>query len=68
MGYQCENGNLVIIPEQAEVVKTIFKLYLGGMTLQQIKEYLEFQQIKTVTGKDTWATYVIQKVLKNGSI
>lgn len=65
MGYQCENGNLVIVPEQAEVVKTIFKLYLGGMTLQQIKEYLEFQQIKTATGKEIWATYVIQKMLKN---
>lgn len=65
MGYQCENGNLVIVPEQAEVVKIIFNLYLDGMTLQQIKEYLEFQQIKTATGKDVWATYVIQKMLKN---
>ncbi len=65
MGYQCENGNLVIIPEQAEVVKTIFNLYLGGMTLQQIKEQLESQQIKTATGKHVWATYDIQKMLKN---
>lgn len=35
------------------------------MTLQQIKEHLESQQIKTATGKDVWATYVIQKMLKN---
>lgn len=65
MGYQRENGNLVIVPEQAEVVKTIFNLYLDGMTLQQIKEYIEHQQIKTSTGKELWATYVIQKMLKN---
>lgn len=65
MGYQFENGNLVIVLEQAEVVKTIFNLYLDGMTLQQIKEYLESQQIKTATGKDVWASYVIQKMLKN---
>ncbi|WP_369522558.1 recombinase family protein [Clostridium butyricum] len=65
MGYKCENGNLFIAPEQAEVVKTIFMLYLDGMTLQQIKEQLESQQIKTATGKDVWATYVIQKMLKN---
>lgn len=65
MGYQCENGNLVIVPEQAEVVKTIFNLYLDGMTLQQIKEQLEGQRIKTATGKDVWATYVIQKMFKN---
>lgn len=65
MGYQYENGNLVIVPEQAPVVKTIFNLYLDGMTLHQIKEHLESQQIKTATGKDVWATYVIQKMLKN---
>lgn len=59
MGYQCENGNLVIVPEQAEVVKTIFNLYLDGITLQQIKKQLEHQQIKTSTGKELWATYVI---------
>lgn len=35
------------------------------MTLQQIKEHLESQKIKTATGKDIWATYVIQKMLKN---
>ena len=65
MGYKCENGNLVIVPEQAEIVKMIFTLYLDGMTLQQIKEQLESQQIKTATGKEIWATYVIQKMLKN---
>lgn len=65
MGYKCENGNLVIVPKQAEVVKTIFNLYLDGMTLQQIKDQLESQQIKTAAGKDVWATYVIQKMLKN---
>ncbi len=65
MGYKCEDGNLVIVSEQAEVVKTIFMLYLDGMTLQQIKEHLESRKIKTATGKEIWATYVIQKMLKN---
>lgn len=65
MGYKCENGNLVIVPEQAKVVKIIFKLYLDGMTLQQIKEHLESKKIKTATCKEIWATYVIQKMLKN---
>jgi Recombinase. len=65
MGYKCENDKLSIIPEQAEIVKMIFNLYLDGMTLQQIKDYLEGMEIKTATGKDVWATYVIQKMLKN---
>ena len=45
--------------------KEIYQLYLGGSTLQQIKEYLEEHQIKTATGKEAWATAVIQKMLKN---
>lgn len=35
------------------------------MILQKIKEHLEIQRIKTATSKDIWATYVIQKILKN---
>lgn len=38
---------------------------MEGSTLQQIKEYLEEHQIKTATGKEIWATAVIQKILKN---
>jgi Recombinase. len=41
---------------------------LGGSTLQQIKEYLEEHQIKTATGKEVWATAVIQKILKTRNI
>jgi len=65
MGYKCESGNLVTVLEQAEVVKMIFKLYLDGKTLQQIKVYLESKKVKTATDKDVWATYVIQKMFKN---
>ena len=65
MGYKCENGNLEIIPEEAQTVRMIFYSYLMGKTLKQIKEELEKDNIKTATGKDNWSTYVIQKMLKN---
>lgn len=65
MGYTCADGEIVIVPEQAEVVKKIFELYLQGLTLGQIKTYLESMDIKTVTGKDQWDTTTIQKMLKN---
>ncbi len=65
MGYRCENGNLEIIPEEAQIVRMIFYMYLMGKTLNQIKEELEKENIKTATGKDNWSTYVIQKMLKN---
>jgi len=65
MGYTCINGEIVIVPEQAEVVRKIFNLYLQGLTFGQIKSYLESQGIKTVTGKEHWDTTTIQKMLKN---
>ncbi|MCR2043773.1 recombinase family protein [Anaerosalibacter massiliensis] len=65
MGYRCENDKWIIVQEEADIVKKIYQLYLDGSTLQQIKEYLEGKQIKTATGKEIWATAVIQKIFKN---
>ncbi len=65
MGYTCVDGEIVVVPEQAEVVRKIFDLYLHGLTLGQIKAYLESQGIKTVTGKEIWDTKTIQRILTN---
>jgi site-specific DNA recombinase len=46
MRYTCVDGEIVIVPEQAEVVRKIFDLYLQGLSLGQIKSYLESQGIK----------------------
>ncbi len=65
MGYTCVGGEIVIVQEQAEVVRKMFELYLQGLSLGQIKAYLESQGIKTVTGKAVWNTKTIHKMLKN---
>ncbi len=65
MGYGCVDGEIVIVPEQAEIVRTIFDLYLHGQTFGQIKIYLESMGVRTVTGKEHWDTTTIQKMLKN---
>ncbi len=65
MGYTCVDDKIAIVPEQAEVVRKIFELYLQGLSLGQIKSYLESQGIKTAMGKDTWDTKTIHKMLKN---
>lgn len=65
MGYDCVDGEIVIVPEQAEVVRKIFDLYLHGLSLGQIKTYLESQRIKTVTGKYIWDAKTIQRMLTN---
>lgn len=65
MGYRCVEGELVIVLEQAEIVRLIFELYLKGYTFSQIKTHLEESGVKTVTGKTVWSANVIQQMLKN---
>lgn len=52
MGYTCIDGEIVIVLEQEEVVRKIFDLYLQGLSLGQIKSYLESKGIETATGKE----------------
>ena len=66
MGYtKNENGELVIVPEEAEIVKLVFRLYLEGYSTAKIGSYLEAHQIKTATGQEKWYDSVIMKMLKN---
>ena len=65
MGYTEKNGKLVIVPEEAAIVKKIFELYAGGYSIRKICSYLEDNGIKTKTGKTKWAPNVIGKMLHN---
>lgn len=66
LGYTKNQDNeLVIVPEEAELVRLIFRLYLEGRSLKAITEHLESQGIKTVTGNDKWQTTVLAKMLSN---
>lgn len=66
MGYtKNEEGELVIVPEEAEVVKLVFRMYLEGNSTGKIADFLEESKIKTATGKDHWHESVIIKMLKN---
>ena len=66
LGYTKDtSGELVIIPEEAEIVRLIFDLYLKGNGARKIKKYLEEHGIKTVTGKDKWSTATIDRMLEN---
>ena len=66
MGYtKNENGDLVIVPEEAEIVRLIFRLYLEGYSAGKIVRYLEENKIKTATGQNKWHDTVIFKMLRN---
>lgn len=66
LGYtKDETGKLVIVPDEAKVVRKIFSLYLEGNGVRKIKRYLEENGIKTVTGKTEWSTSTIDRILSN---
>ena len=59
------DGILQIVPEEAEIVRKIFDLYIQGSGVRKIKRYLEEHGIKTVTGKAEWSTSTIDRMLSN---
>lgn len=59
------DGKLKIVPEEAEIVRKIFELYVQGNGVRKIKKYLEEHGIKTVTGKAEWSTSTIDRMLSN---
>lgn len=51
LGYdKDENGNLIINPEQAEIVKRIYREYLEGYSMNKIAAHLEAGGILTGAG------------------
>ncbi|WP_270850916.1 recombinase family protein [Lactobacillus delbrueckii] len=66
LGYtKGEDGKLVIDPEQAEVVKRIYRKYLEGSSMDKIAAGLEADGILTGAGKSKWHTSTINKILRN---
>ena len=66
LGYNKDaDGNLIIDPEQAEVVKRIYREYLEGYSMDRIAKGLEADGILTGAGKTKWWTSTINKILRN---
>ncbi|MDD2591964.1 MAG: recombinase family protein [Erysipelotrichaceae bacterium] len=66
LGYtKDENGHLVIDPEQAEIVKRIYREYLEGSSMDKIAAGLEADGILTGAGNTKWWTSTINKILRN---
>lgn len=59
------DGKMVVNPEQAEIVKLIYHLFLEGMTPHTIAIHLTEKGIKTPGGKDKWNATTIRRILTN---
>lgn len=66
LGYdKDENGELVIVPEQAKIVKRIYQEFLEGKSTRQIAKGLTADSIKNGAGSPKWHESNIIQILKN---
>ena len=54
-----------IVPEEAEIVRMIYKLFLDGYSMRNIKKVLESSGFLTATGKKVWNESLISSILRN---
>lgn len=64
-GYQADENELVVMPEEAVIVRRIFAMYLCGMSILKIKAALEAERITSPTGKSIWSKRTIDLILSN---
>ena len=66
LGYtKDENKHLVIVPEEAEIVKRIYREYLEGASMLKIARGLEADGILNGAGRERWHTSNINQILRN---
>ena len=63
-GYKVENKNFIVVPEQAEVVKRIFNLYIDGLGILAITQLLNQEGIKPMHS-EKWSYGSLLQILKN---
>lgn len=54
-----------IIPDQAEVVRKIYDLFLSGTPVRGIQEYLNANSVPNINGEPKWARSAIDSILTN---
>ena len=59
------DGKPEIIPEQAEIVRKIYDLFLCGTPIRGILEYLNANNIPNISGELQWAKNAVNSILTN---
>ena len=59
------DGRPEIVPEEAETVRRIYRRYLEGASLGDIKKELEADGVPTAEGVEGWSYQVIHNILTN---
>ena len=64
LGYRLEKGRFTVVPEEAEIVRRIFDLYLAGNGFCKIARILTNDGIKSYTGK-AWNKSTLGEIISN---
>lgn len=59
------DGQPEIVPEEAKIIRRIYRRYLAGCSLGQIKQELEQDNIPTAQKVERWSSAVIYNILTN---
>ena len=59
------DGEIEIVPDEAEIIREIYEQYLSGESLYGIKCYLEAKEIPTPAGCSVWRQETIRSILSN---
>lgn len=66
LGYRRgEDGRPEIVPEEAKVVREIYRMFLDGITIRNIARSLTKRQIPTPAGRAVWSVSTIKSILGN---
>ena len=64
LGYRQKDGQLTVVPEEAETVRMIFDYYISGMGVTAVMKTLNANHIKTRYG-NPWCKSSVMTVLRN---
>lgn len=62
---QTPDSRIIVDPEKANIVRTIYQQYLSGMSLGRISDLLFEQQVPSPKGKNRWTQPVLSNILSN---
>jgi len=72
MAYSCflgyrkgEDGRPEIVEEEAEIVRSIYQMFLNGMTMRHIASHLTSEGIPTPKKKRVWSVSTVRSILTN---
>ncbi len=64
LGYDISKGSITVNPEEAEVVRDIFRRFLDGQSMSSIARYLNESGIKGALDRK-WKTQQVRQILSN---